>query len=72
MDGFRPVDEFKAQMDAWIRRFRQTKAAEGQTVLIPGDPERFAAAERAVSGIPVPAKVVEDMDDIARATGIAY
>ena len=38
IDGFRPADEFKKNMDIWIERFRSAKTTdESPNVLIPGD-----------------------------------
>ena len=45
--GFIDPDEFKRQIDDWIRTFRATKPAPGTTgPLIPGDPEATAEAVR--------------------------
>jgi LDH2 family malate/lactate/ureidoglycolate dehydrogenase len=62
VDAFRPAEEFKANMDNWITRFRSATPLEGQEkVLIPGDPERELEAERKISGIPLIKPVVEDL-----------
>ncbi|MFY0253784.1 Ldh family oxidoreductase [Chitinophaga sp. 30R24] len=65
VDAFRPADEFKANMDTWISRFREAKPVEGKKVLIPGDPEREMNQERLEKGIPVLAAVVKDMQEVA-------
>lgn len=66
-DGFRPLDEFKANMDKWIRRFRDTKPVEGQErVLIPGDPEREEESRRSKDGIPLLPPVVKDLQELAK------
>jgi LDH2 family malate/lactate/ureidoglycolate dehydrogenase len=66
IDGFRPADEFKKHMDQWIERFRSAKPINGeQKVLIPGDPEREAEAERLANGIPLHEAVVKDLKEIA-------
>lgn len=71
IDAFRPAAEFKDHMDRWISRFRGAKPIDGQPrVLIPGDPEREMAEERAKSGIPVNEKVEEDLKEIAARYGI--
>jgi hypothetical protein len=47
IDGFIDKDEFKKQVDEWIRVFRNTKPVFGTNgPLIPGDPEREAEATR--------------------------
>src|SRR6201994_1080256 len=51
VDGFRPVNDFKDQLDNWISRFKSAKAINpDQPVIIPGEPEREAEADRAVNG----------------------
>ena len=73
IDGFRPADEFKANMDVWINRFRSAKTtSEAQSVLIPGDPEREAEDERRVSGIPINEKVVVDLEELAKRFGLSF
>jgi LDH2 family malate/lactate/ureidoglycolate dehydrogenase len=71
VDAFRDTDEFKGQIDDFIRTLRATRPAPGTSgPLLPGDPERTAQAERDVDGVPLLAPVLEDLRDIARATGI--
>jgi len=65
VDGFRPAGEFKSHMDNWITRFREAKPVkEGQSVLIPGDPERLMESERKTQGIPLLDPVVEDLKQL--------
>jgi LDH2 family malate/lactate/ureidoglycolate dehydrogenase len=53
IDGFIDKDEFKKQIDEWIRVFRNTKPAAGTNgPLISGDPERETGAIRSKEGIP--------------------
>ena len=73
IDGFLDADEFKRQIDEWVRVFRATRPAPGTPgVVIPGDPERQAEAERRASGVPLVAAVVADLRDIAARTGIPF
>jgi LDH2 family malate/lactate/ureidoglycolate dehydrogenase len=73
IDGFIEAEEFKRQIDDWIRTFRQTKAQPGTSgPLIPGDPEREAEGIRIESGIPLVMPVVEDLRDIAKHTGVRF
>nr|WKN37083.1 Ldh family oxidoreductase [Tunicatimonas sp. TK19036] len=73
IDGFIEPDEFKRQIDDWIRTFRKTKPAPGTNgPLIPGDPEREAEAIRSKEGIPLLQPVVDDLLDIAKQTGIPF
>jgi LDH2 family malate/lactate/ureidoglycolate dehydrogenase len=62
IDAFRPADDFKKNMDKWIRRFRSAKTVEGQQrVIIPGDPERDMEQLRMKKGIPLLKPVIEDL-----------
>jgi L-2-hydroxycarboxylate dehydrogenase (NAD+) len=72
IDGFIDKNEFKKQIDEWIRVFRNTKPAPGTNgPLIPGDPEREAETIRSKEGIPLIKPVVDDLLDISQKTGIA-
>ncbi|TWU12345.1 putative oxidoreductase YjmC [Symmachiella macrocystis] len=71
--GFMDPAEFKTRIDDWIRTFRATKPAPGSDgVLIPGDPERAAEAERREQGIPLVLPVVEDLRKVARISGVPF
>jgi LDH2 family malate/lactate/ureidoglycolate dehydrogenase len=73
VDGFIEAEEFGRQMDDWIRTFRATRPAPGaEAVLIPGDPERAAEAERSRLGIPLIPAVAEELRDVARITGLKF
>jgi L-2-hydroxycarboxylate dehydrogenase (NAD+) len=73
IDGFIDPDEFKRQIDEWIRVFRAARAAPGTPgPRIPGDPEREAEAIRREAGIPLVRAVVEDLRDISKHTGIPF
>jgi len=66
VDGFRPIDEFKTHMDNWINRFKSAKTVDpDQKVIIPGEPELEAQADREVNGIPLVDAVVEDLNGLA-------
>jgi L-2-hydroxycarboxylate dehydrogenase (NAD+) len=73
IDAFIDKDEFKKQIDEWIRVFRSSKPAPGTNgPLIPGDPEREAEAIRRREGIPLLRPVVDDLLDIAKKTEIPF
>lgn len=73
IDAFRPATDFKMHMDNWIRRFRSAKTSEGhEHVLIPGDPERIIAEQRAKEGIPIQDIVVNDLKSIAGKMGLSF
>jgi len=66
IDAFRPAEEFKAEMDRWINRIRDSKPAEGeQQVLIPGDPERAAHKTRMSEGIPLLPAVIDNLNRLS-------
>ena len=70
IDAFRPAQDFKNNMDVWIRRFRNAKAVEGQRVLIPGDPERETEALRRHQGIPLHPTVVKTLEELGVRFGV--
>ncbi|WP_051295848.1 Ldh family oxidoreductase [Eisenibacter elegans] len=72
IDGFQPAEVFKSHIDNWIDAFEQTKAIEGKRVLIPGEPERLAEAERLEKGIPILAPVVADLESLGQKLGIEW
>jgi LDH2 family malate/lactate/ureidoglycolate dehydrogenase len=66
VDGFRPVDEFKQHMDNWISRFKAASPVDpNQKVIIPGEPELEAEAERKGNGIPIVEAVLNDLNGLA-------
>jgi LDH2 family malate/lactate/ureidoglycolate dehydrogenase len=72
VDGFRPVDEFKAHLDNWIERFSNAKTInENQKVIIPGQPENEAEKERKLNGIPLIDDVCKDLNEVAKKLGVA-
>ena len=73
IDAFIDADEFKAQVDEYIRVFRATKPAPGTNgPLIPGDPERRAEQERRDKGVPLVPAVIEELRDISLKTGLPF
>lgn len=72
VDGFRPIEDFKSNMDNWIERFKNAKPInENQKVIIPGEPELEAEKERKISGIPLIDAVVKDLNEVADKLGLA-
>ena len=71
VDAFRPADDFKKNMDKWIKRFRSAKTIAGaERVLIPGDPEREMEAERMANGIPLLKPVIDDLKFLGEKFGV--
>lgn len=66
VEGFRPVDDFKLHMDNWISRFKSASTINPeQKVIIPGEPELEAEADRKANGIPLVDAVVSDLNGLA-------
>lgn len=73
VDGFRPLDEFKAHTDHWIRRFKETKPANPDSpVIIPGEPEQQMQELRLKDGIPLNDKVVDDLKQLGLNLNIPF
>ncbi|CAM3914121.1 Ldh family oxidoreductase [Mucilaginibacter galii] len=71
VDGFRPVDEFKDNLDNWIARFKAAQTVDpDQKVIIPGEPELAAELDRQVNGIPLVQAVIDDLNLLAVRFGI--
>ena len=71
VDGFRPVADFKQNMDQWITRFKTSKRIdEQQPVVIPGEPEDEAMAQRKAHGIPLVDAVQHDLQTLAARFGL--
>lgn len=71
VDGFRPVDEFKLHLDNWIERFKSASTiAPDQKIIIPGEPELEAHADRLKNGIPLVDAVATDLNELAKKLGI--
>ena len=59
VDAFRPLEQFRQDMDDLIRRLKNSPKAEGQSrIYIHGEKEFEAAEERGKSGIPLDPKTV--------------
>ncbi len=73
VDGFRPVEEFKAMMDEMIRDMRSTpRVRPDQPVLIPGQRENETRLERLRDGVPLHEEVVEALKTYAEEFGIEF
>lgn len=73
IDAWQEKAEFKARMDQWIRRFRQSRPAQGQEeVLVPGMPESRTERRREKQGIPLLRPVVADLRSLAREFGLTF
>jgi LDH2 family malate/lactate/ureidoglycolate dehydrogenase len=71
VDGFRPIQEFKDNLDNWISRFKSAQTIDpNQKVIIPGEPELEAEIDRKLNGIPLVDAVVKDLNDLAVRFGV--
>ncbi|MCG8310487.1 MAG: Ldh family oxidoreductase [Cytophagales bacterium] len=71
IDAFQAKDQFKSNMDTWIKRFKSASVVEGQEeVLVPGDPERILEQERMKTGIKLLKPVEDDLSELADKFGL--
>jgi L-2-hydroxycarboxylate dehydrogenase (NAD+) len=73
IDAFRTAEDFKSNMDNWIKRFRSAKTIKGEEkVIIPGDPEREMEVERMNNGIPLVQSVVNDLNALSEKLHVTF
>ena len=71
IDLFQPIDTFKATMDDLIRELRATPPKDrDEPVLVAGDLEHAAEAERRALGIPLHPRVLEMLERYAVEFGL--
>jgi uncharacterized oxidoreductase len=71
-DVIAPVEELAARAERYIAFYKSSRPAEpGGEVLIPGEPENRARAERSRDGIPLPDDTWASIVAAARALGLA-
>lgn len=66
VDMFRPVDEFKASMDAMIDALHRTEPMGEEKVIVPGEPQHATRRARLQSGVPIAPNVVADLTELAQ------
>ena len=73
VDTFRPVDEFKRDMDRLIRELKSTPPIEGQErVYVAGEIEFETAEERAERGIPLLPSVLKGLREVGEQLSVPY
>lgn len=73
IDSFRPVAEFKQDMDRLIRELKSTPPISGQErVYVAGEIEFETAQERAEQGIPLHSSVLEGLRDVGQQLSVPY
>ena len=71
--AFRAGDEFGDDVDDMIDALRAARPADaGQPVLVAGDPEQAAIAERTAGGIPMPADLVAQVRTLCDGCGAPF
>ncbi|RYG47156.1 MAG: Ldh family oxidoreductase, partial [Chitinophagaceae bacterium] len=71
VDGFRPVSEFKSNLDNWINTFKNARTVDPEKkVIIPGEPEFESEVTRKKYGIPLVKPVVDDLSQLASQLGV--
>jgi LDH2 family malate/lactate/ureidoglycolate dehydrogenase len=69
---FRPLDDFKRDMDDMFESLKATPPAEGQArVYVAGEPEAECEAQRRRHGIPLAPALVQQCNEVARPLGVA-
>lgn len=69
---FRPLEEFKRDMDDMIQALKASARAEGQErIYVAGEPEAESEARRRQDGIPLAPVLVGQCDGFARELGVA-
>ncbi len=66
VDNFRPMDEFKREMDRVIREIRNSDRMEGvERIWLPGEMEYERVRERRAHGVPVALTTVQQLRELA-------
>jgi len=66
VEAFQPLAAFKRQMDTLIRDLRGSRRLPGvERIRLPGEGSHAARADRAKNGIPLPAPLLESLNDLA-------
>src|SRR5882762_8894110 len=70
-ERFRPLDDFKHDMDDMFDSVKSTSPAEGQTrVYVAGEPEAESEKRRLREGIPINATLMGLVNDLAKGLGV--
>ena len=73
IDAFRPINEFKIDMDRLINELRSTRPIQGQErVYVAGELEFETAKHRTEKGIPLLGSVLKDLRDIGEQLDVTY
>ena len=68
---FRPMEEFKADMDDMLRALKASPKAKGEErIYTAGEPEAECERRRLVEGIPLAPALVKQVNEIAQSLGV--
>jgi LDH2 family malate/lactate/ureidoglycolate dehydrogenase len=71
IDGFMPIDAFKARMDEVIDQLHESAVAPGsRRIYVPGEIEHERRAVRLRDGIPLPTALIAELDQLAANAGL--
>lgn len=66
VDAFTDMDSYSERIRSWIATFKSAKPIDqSMPVLVPGEPESVAIADRSQNGIPLNVEVVESLQKIS-------
>ena len=70
---FRPLDDFRADMDTLLRSLKDSpKAAGAGPIYVAGEPEWEGEQRRRRDGIPLAPGLVAQLREVAKATGVPF
>ena len=73
IDNFRPVQEFKAEMDAMIQEVKAQPLAKGvEKIMVAGEPEFLTEADRRQKGVPLSDAVVSDLTKLGASVSVSF
>ncbi|NQV58275.1 MAG: Ldh family oxidoreductase [Alphaproteobacteria bacterium] len=71
--AFREEGEFETELDAMIDHLHGLSPSDPDLpVLVPGDPEDSAHADRLANGVPIPAMLMQAMADVCRDANVEF
>ena len=71
-DAYLDKESYNARMERFCKELHSIKCAKGvERILLPGEKERMTAAVVQKEGISIDPKLLSDLQDIAKATGVA-
>jgi LDH2 family malate/lactate/ureidoglycolate dehydrogenase len=73
IEAFRPLDAYNESVDEMFSTLRNAEPIENaQRVMIPGDPEAIAYADRSERGIPLHPLVTDDLRELGQERGVPF